>query len=48
MRQKQPISDILHAYWNFVESHREKDFCNYWKYDYVMTEDNTLEAFEMP
>jgi hypothetical protein len=42
----EPISDILHAYWNFVESHREKDFCNYWKYDYVMTEDNTLEALK--
>ncbi|CAC5377657.1 unnamed protein product [Mytilus coruscus] len=39
-----PLPEILQIYWNFVESHRENDFINYWKYDYCMNENNTIVA----
>ena len=40
----EPISDIHRIFWDFVENHREKDFVNYWKYDYVITRNETIEA----
>ncbi|VDI83804.1 Hypothetical predicted protein [Mytilus galloprovincialis] len=42
----EPLSEMLQIYWNFVENHREKDFCNYWKYDYVMNGKKMIEAIK--
>ncbi|CAG2238364.1 unnamed protein product [Mytilus edulis] len=46
MGKFEPLSEMLQIYWNFVENHREKDFCNYWKYDYVMNGKKTIEAIK--